>query len=65
VELELDPPQPPAVAAAVAALLAEDGGQPDPWWQAGVDAALGLEPELDGQGEGTARPRSSLGADLA
>jgi hypothetical protein len=38
--VELSPPQPPEVAAAVAALLAESLEQPDPWWQAGVEASL-------------------------
>jgi hypothetical protein len=40
VELELSPEQPSAVAAAVAALLADPPPCPDPWWQAGLDAAL-------------------------
>jgi len=38
VDLELEPEQPAEVAAAVAALLGVLGaGEPDPWWQAGVD----------------------------
>jgi hypothetical protein len=40
VELELVPEQPPAVAEAVAALLAVPEPVPDPWWQAGIDEAL-------------------------
>jgi hypothetical protein len=40
VELELTPEQPPAVAEAVAALLAAPEWGPDPWWQAGIDETL-------------------------
>jgi hypothetical protein len=40
VELELTPEQPAAVAAAVAALLAEREPVADSWWQAGIDEAL-------------------------
>ncbi len=39
-ELELTPEQPAAVAAAVAALLAEREPVADFWWQAGIDEAL-------------------------
>jgi hypothetical protein len=38
---ELDPPQPEPVAEAIAAALAEAPAAPDPWWQAGIDEALG------------------------
>jgi hypothetical protein len=38
-ELDLTPEQPPAVVAAVAALLVEPRS-PDPWWQAGLEEAL-------------------------
>jgi hypothetical protein len=42
VELELDPPQPEAVAEAIAEALAGAGGPPpvDPWWRAGIEDAL-------------------------
>jgi hypothetical protein len=40
VTLELTPDQPPAVAAAVAELVAEEAPAPDPWWQAGLEQAL-------------------------
>jgi hypothetical protein len=43
VDVELEPDQPDAVARAVAALLAGER-EPDPWWQAGIDAALGDDP---------------------
>jgi hypothetical protein len=39
VDVELDPDQPEPVARAVAELLVQDH-EPDPWWQAGIDAAL-------------------------
>jgi hypothetical protein len=61
VELELDPPQPAEVAAAVAALAAPAPPGPDPWWEAGLEDALGAEPQDDV----TARPRSSFGAERA
>jgi len=41
VELELTPAQPPEVEAAVADALAEGLAGPDPWWQAGLEEALG------------------------
>jgi hypothetical protein len=40
VDLELTPEQPPAVAEAVAAVLAAAAWPPDPWWQAGIDEIL-------------------------
>jgi len=40
VEVELTPPQPPEVEAAVAGLVTEDGGAPDPWWSAGLEDSL-------------------------
>jgi hypothetical protein len=42
-ELKLSPPQPPEVAAAVGALLAEgvaEPERPDPWWREGIEASL-------------------------
>ena len=57
VELELSPEQPAEVEAAIAAELVPPAPEADPWWQAGVDEAL--------YGDATARPRSTLGADLA
>jgi hypothetical protein len=39
-EVELTPPQPPEVEAAVAALLAAPDEGPDPWWLQGVEASL-------------------------
>jgi hypothetical protein len=39
VDVELEPDQPDEVAAAVAELL-DDGREPDPWWQAGIDDSL-------------------------
>jgi hypothetical protein len=47
-EIELDPPQPPAVARLVRELLGGGGGvQVDPWWQAGVDEAVGAAVETE------------------
>jgi hypothetical protein len=40
VDVELDPPQPDAVTHAIADTLTSCE-EPDPWWQAGIDAALG------------------------
>lgn len=41
-DVELTPPQPPEVEAAVASLLAEAevDAAPDPWWLEGVEASL-------------------------
>ncbi len=38
-DVELDPDQPDEVARTVSALLQSER-EPDPWWQAGIDAAL-------------------------
>jgi hypothetical protein len=40
-ETELDPPQPEPVAEVVAEALAAPPPAPDPWWQAGIEEALG------------------------
>jgi hypothetical protein len=56
-DLELSPAQPVEVADAVSGLISVPAHDPDPWWRAGIEEAL--------YGEGTARPRSTLGADLA
>ena len=56
-ELELTPVQPPEIAEAVADALGTAPPRPDPWWEAGIEEAL--------YGDATARPRSTLGADLA
>jgi len=40
--LELSPPQPGPVAHAIEALLGEEAPEVDPWWAAGIAAALGL-----------------------
>ena len=39
-DVELTPPQPPEVEAAVAALVAEEPHEPDPWWREGVEDSL-------------------------
>ena len=39
-ELELNPPQPEAVARVVAELVEERLPHPDPWWEAGLEAAI-------------------------
>jgi hypothetical protein len=39
-ELALTPEQPPEVVRAVAGLVGDAGGRPDPWWRAGVDENL-------------------------
>ena len=39
-QLELDPPQPAAVVAALADALAADTAAADPWWQAGLEESL-------------------------
>ena len=40
IDVELTPPQPPEVEAAVAELVGEDTAAPDPWWSAGVEDSL-------------------------
>jgi hypothetical protein len=40
-EIELTPAQPPAVEVAVSDALSEGAPEPDPWWQAGLEEALG------------------------
>lgn len=40
-DVELDPPQPDPVAEVVAQALAGAPDAPDPWWQAGIEDALG------------------------
>ena len=55
--IELTPEQPDEVERAIVALAAPPDRAPDPWWREGIEEAL--------YGEGTARPRSTLGADLA
>ena len=40
-DVQLDPEQPQPVAEAVAELLRAGELEPDPWWQAGIDEALG------------------------
>jgi hypothetical protein len=40
-DVELDPEQPEPVERAIAEALGRGDGKPDPWWQAGVDEALG------------------------
>jgi hypothetical protein len=41
VDVETSPPQPDAVTHELAAALAEERPAPDPWWQAGIEEALG------------------------
>jgi hypothetical protein len=41
VDVELTPAQPPEVDAAVAEVLARGAPEPDPWWQEGLEDALG------------------------
>lgn len=41
VEVETSPPQPDEVVRALQAALAEPRPEPDPWWRAGVEEALG------------------------
>ncbi len=77
VRLELEPAQPEAVVRAVATLLEAPGRPVDPWWQAGLEEALGegavarrgSRPVVAGllraQGEATARPRRMRGAERA
>jgi hypothetical protein len=58
VEIELDPPQPPTITRLVGELLAGGGAQVDPWWQAGVDEALGTAADTEPAPDGAApRPR--------
>ena len=40
-DVELDPEQPEPVVRAVEELLQSEPAEPDPWWQAGIDDALG------------------------
>lgn len=40
-DVELEPEQPPEVARAVAEALEAAPPSPDPWWQAGIEEALG------------------------
>ena len=40
VDVELDPEQPDEIVDAIADLL-DEHAEPDPWWQAGLDDALG------------------------
>jgi len=40
-EVETSPPQPDEVVRTIVAALAEVAREPDPWWQAGIDEALG------------------------
>jgi hypothetical protein len=39
-EVELTPEQPPEVAEQVVAALEPAAGDPDPWWQAGLEEQL-------------------------
>jgi hypothetical protein len=55
--IELTPEQPCEVERAIEGLAVAPPPEPDPWWRAGIDEAL--------YGETAARPRSTLGADLA
>ena len=55
--IELEPGQPDDVARTIEALAAPAVPEPDSWWREGNDEAL--------YGDATARPRSTLGADLA
>jgi hypothetical protein len=41
VDVELDPGQPEPVTRAIQELLRSDQREPDPWWEAGVNEALG------------------------
>ena len=40
VDLELEPPQPDEIVAAVAELLADEHRTSDPWWRAGLEETL-------------------------
>jgi hypothetical protein len=41
VDVETSPPQPDDVARELGEALAGERPAPDPWWQAGIDEALG------------------------
>jgi hypothetical protein len=55
--IELTPEQHDGVVRAIESLAGPEAREPDSWWQAGIEEAL--------YGDATARPRSTLGADLA
>jgi hypothetical protein len=55
--IDATPEQPDDVVRVIEALVVPSPRAADPWWQAGVEEAL--------YGEATARPRNTLGADLA
>jgi hypothetical protein len=55
--IDVTPAQPEDVVDAIEALIVRPAPGADPWWQAGVEETL--------YGDATARPRSTLGADLA
>jgi hypothetical protein len=59
--LELDPEQPPAITRLVVELLAVGHGDPDPWWQVGIDEAL----DSDAAAQAGVAVRNSRGADRA
>jgi hypothetical protein len=40
-DVRMDPEQPEIVADAITELLDQGPSQPDPWWRAGIDEALG------------------------
>ncbi len=40
IELEVDPPQPPAVVETLRASLVPAAPEPDPWWREGLCEAL-------------------------
>jgi hypothetical protein len=71
--LDLHPRQHPAVRGAVVALLEDQGDEPDAWWMAGLDdlsdpaysSTDGPDPLRRDQGDATARPRRTLGAERA
>ena len=44
-EIETNPPQSEPVADAIGKALRDEAQRPDPWWQAGIDEALGPFPE--------------------
>ena len=55
--IDVTPAQPDEVVDAIEVLVVSPASGPDPWWQAGIEETL--------YGDATARPRSTLGADLA